>query len=303
MGPRQRLGDSLPKGGPGTIINRVISRCQPLTRRRPLPQQRASSNRSPAFAQKASYQDFRLPDERLRLRAHGRGARGSRLRADRGCGRGRPRHSQYLPYPGEGGGEGLFRAWTRPPQQGTPEARGPRHADRRGGLRGPGRGRRDHGARAARSISWSGRRAIIASPIWWRRSRSTGKGLVATDFPAEDKFAHLPERPQGKGAGFGVRHRAGRLRQVLHLLRRALYPRRRILSRVRRTLSPRWSGLPRGGAREITLLGQNVNAYHGAGPDGRAVDAREIVAAARANPGDRAAALYHEPSARHGRRR
>ena len=93
--------------------------------------------------------------------------------------------------------------------------------------------------------------------------------MVATDFPAEDKFLALPERPHTRGADFSLHHRAGRLRQVLHVLRRALYARRRISRGPPPRSSPRSSGSRPRSAREITLLGQNVNAYRGEGPDGR----------------------------------
>ena len=56
------------------------------------------------------------------------------------------------------------------------------------------------------------------------------------------------------------------------------------------------------GVREITLIGQNVNAYHGEGADGRPALWRGCSHAPRRHPGHRAAALHHEPSARHGRR-
>ena len=55
------------------------------------------------------------------------------------------------------------------------------------------------------------------------------------------------------------------------------------------------------GAREITLLGQNVNAYHGQGPDGRAWTLAKLLRRLAQIPVDRAAALHHEPPARHGR--
>ena len=56
-----------------------------------------------------------------------------------------------------------------------------------------------------------------------------GERIVDTEFPPEDKFDALA-RPSRAGdpdaRHFGLRHRAGRLRQVLHVLRRALYARR-----------------------------------------------------------------------------
>ena len=55
------------------------------------------------------------------------------------------------------------------------------------------------------------------------------------------------------------------------------------------------------GAREITLLGQNVNAWHGEAPDGGTWGLgrllRELADAAR----PAAAALHHLAPARHGR--
>ena len=45
------------------------------------------------------------------------------------------------------------------------------------------------------------------------------------------------------------------------------------------------------GVREITLIGQNVNAYHGEGPDGRTWPLGTLAASARRNPRHRAAAL------------
>jgi len=96
----------------------------------------------------------------------------------------------------------------------------------------------------------------------------TGKGLVATDFPAEDKFAHLPERPKGKGqvsAFVTVQEGCDKFCTfcVVPYTRGAEFSRRalEIVAEVER--------LAARGTREITLLGQNVNAYHGQGPDGR----------------------------------
>ena len=56
------------------------------------------------------------------------------------------------------------------------------------------------------------------------------------------------------------------------------------------------------GVREVTLIGQNVNAYHGVGPDGRDWSLAQSASPARRGARHCAAALHHQPSARHGRR-
>jgi tRNA-2-methylthio-N6-dimethylallyladenosine synthase len=98
---------------------------------------------------------------------------------------------------------------------------------------------------------------------------ATGQGLVATEFPAEDKFAHLPARPRGKGqvsAFVTVQEGCDKFCTfcVVPYTRGAEFsrPASEIVAEVER--------LAARGTREITLLGQNVNAYHGPGPDGRA---------------------------------
>ena len=58
-----------------------------------------------------------------------------------------------------------------------------------------------------------------------RASRAAG-AVIETDFPAEDKFDHLPEASAPPGH-HRVPDHPGRLRQVLLLLRRAVHPRRR----------------------------------------------------------------------------
>ena len=95
----------------------------------------------------------------------------------------------------------------------------------------------------------------------------TGERVVATDFPAEDKFLHLPERPVGHAhfsAFITVQEGCDKFCSfcVVPYTRGAEYsrPAGAILAEAER--------LARSGAREITLLGQNVNAYRGAGLDG-----------------------------------
>ncbi len=95
--------------------------------------------------------------------------------------------------------------------------------------------------------------------------------VVDTEFPAEDKFDHLGEPKRGArpcARGDGIPHGPGRLRQVLHLLRGSLYRGSETSRPVARILAEA-EALVAAGVREITLLGQNVNAYHGTGEDGR----------------------------------
>ncbi len=91
---------------------------------------------------------------------------------------------------------------------------------------------------------------------------------VETDFPAEDKFAALPRerRVQGRPTAFlTVQEGCDKFCAfcVVPYTRGAetSRPVAQVLDEARRLVAR--------GVREITLLGQNVNAYHGEGPDGR----------------------------------
>ena len=97
---------------------------------------------------------------------------------------------------------------------------------------------------------------------------ASGKAVVAADFPAEDKFAHLPERPGGKlqAAAF-VTVQEGCDKFCTFCV--VPYTRGAEFSRTALEIIAEVERLADRGAREITLLGQNVNAYHGTGPDGR----------------------------------
>ncbi|HEY7384763.1 MAG TPA: tRNA (N6-isopentenyl adenosine(37)-C2)-methylthiotransferase MiaB, partial [Beijerinckiaceae bacterium] len=88
------------------------------------------------------------------------------------------------------------------------------------------------------------------------------------DFPAEDKFAQLPERPQGNGrvsAFVTVQEGCDKFCTFCVVP----YTRGAEFSRAPLEIVAEVERLAARGAREITLLGQNVNAYHGEGPDGR----------------------------------
>jgi tRNA-2-methylthio-N6-dimethylallyladenosine synthase len=100
-----------------------------------------------------------------------------------------------------------------------------------------------------------------------RRARSQG-GVLDTDFPPESKFDRLPEElasPPGVSAFLTVQEGCDKFCTfcVVPYTRGAEASRSAaaILAEARRLVDQ--------GAREITLLGQNVNAYRGDGPDGR----------------------------------
>ena len=99
------------------------------------------------------------------------------------------------------------------------------------------------------------------------KAADEGRKSVDTDFPEEDKFEHLPERTRAAirpTAFLTVQEGCDKFCAfcVVPYTRGAEVsrPATRIMSEAR--------GLVEKGVREITLLGQNVNAYHGAGAGG-----------------------------------
>ncbi|MCX7644562.1 MAG: tRNA (N6-isopentenyl adenosine(37)-C2)-methylthiotransferase MiaB [Rhodobacteraceae bacterium] len=93
-----------------------------------------------------------------------------------------------------------------------------------------------------------------------------GGRAVATDFPAEDKFDHLPRsRARSAPAAFlTVQEGCDKFCAFCVVP----YTRGAETSRPADRVLREAQDLVARGAREITLLGQNVNAYHGAGSDG-----------------------------------
>jgi tRNA-2-methylthio-N6-dimethylallyladenosine synthase len=96
--------------------------------------------------------------------------------------------------------------------------------------------------------------------------RLPGAGVLDTDFPTESKFDHLPA-PQGVRAGsafLSIQEGCDKFCTfcVVPYTRGAEYsrPASAVLVEARQLLAA--------GAIEITLLGQNVNAYHGEAADG-----------------------------------
>lgn len=99
------------------------------------------------------------------------------------------------------------------------------------------------------------------------RARTETKGIVDTDFPEEDKFARLPERAPARGFAAFLTVQEGCDKFCTF----CVVPYTRGMEYSRRVVDVEAEArrLATGGVREITLLGQNVNGYHGEGPDGR----------------------------------
>jgi tRNA-2-methylthio-N6-dimethylallyladenosine synthase len=98
-----------------------------------------------------------------------------------------------------------------------------------------------------------------------RANRAAGPGILETSFPAEAKFDHLPETVASEvSALLTIQEGCDKFCTfcVVPYTRGAEFSRSaaQIIAEARRLVA--------GGAREITLLGQNVNAYHGAAPAG-----------------------------------
>ncbi len=98
------------------------------------------------------------------------------------------------------------------------------------------------------------------------RASRAGNAVIETDFPPEDKFDHLPESatPQGVTAFLTIQEGCDKFCSfcVVPYTRGAEQsrPAAAIISEAKHLVSQ--------GTREITLLGQNVNAWHGGATGG-----------------------------------
>jgi tRNA-2-methylthio-N6-dimethylallyladenosine synthase len=110
-----------------------------------------------------------------------------------------------------------------------------------------------------------------------------GGAVIETDFPAEDKFDHLPEQsaPQGVTAFLTVQEGCDKFCSfcVVPYTRGAEQsrPAAAVLAEARRLIAQ--------GSREITLLGQNVNAWHGDAPNGGTWGLGQLLRAMATLPG------------------
>ena len=107
------------------------------------------------------------------------------------------------------------------------------------------------------------------------RAARAGGAVIETDFPPEDKFDHLPEAaaPQGITAFLTIQEGCDKFCSfcVVPYTRGAesSRPAAAVLAEARRLVAQ--------GTREITLLGQNVNAWHGTGPDGEPATLGQLI--------------------------
>ncbi|MEH7830069.1 tRNA (N6-isopentenyl adenosine(37)-C2)-methylthiotransferase MiaB [Gemmobacter denitrificans] len=90
--------------------------------------------------------------------------------------------------------------------------------------------------------------------------------VIDTDFPEEDKFDHLPERKALRGPTAFLTVQEGCDKFCAFCV--VPYTRGAEVSRPAERLMAEARDLVSRGVREITLLGQNVNGYHGAGAGG-----------------------------------
>ncbi|NVD37556.1 tRNA (N6-isopentenyl adenosine(37)-C2)-methylthiotransferase MiaB [Ensifer sp. HO-A22] len=103
-----------------------------------------------------------------------------------------------------------------------------------------------------------------------KRARN-GERVVQTDYAVEDKFEHLPApdkartRARGVTAFLTVQEGCDKFCTFCVVP----YTRGSEVSRPVAQILSEAQKLVEAGVREITLLGQNVNAWHGLGPDGR----------------------------------
>jgi tRNA-2-methylthio-N6-dimethylallyladenosine synthase len=95
---------------------------------------------------------------------------------------------------------------------------------------------------------------------------ASGERQVDTEFPVEDKFSRLPGRKATRGPAAFLTVQEGCDKFCAFCV--VPYTRGAEVSRPVARLMDEARALVDQGVREITLLGQNVNAYHGEGPGG-----------------------------------
>jgi tRNA-2-methylthio-N6-dimethylallyladenosine synthase len=123
-----------------------------------------------------------------------------------------------------------------------------------------------------------GPQAYHRLPALLAKARS-GAHAVDTEFPVDDKFAHLPaaspDQTRKRGPAVFLTIQEGCDRFCTFCV--VPYTRGAEVSRPVERIVAEAEALVAQGVREISLLGQNVNAYHGDGEDGRAWSLARLV--------------------------
>ncbi|MGL4637374.1 MAG: tRNA (N6-isopentenyl adenosine(37)-C2)-methylthiotransferase MiaB [Beijerinckiaceae bacterium] len=131
-----------------------------------------------------------------------------------------------------------------------------------------------------------GPQAYHRLPQLLREAQATGQA-IDTEFPPEDKFEHLPAaapartRARGVSAFLTVQEGCDKFCTFCVVP----YTRGAELSRSVERIVKEAEELAAAGVREITLLGQNVNAWHGAGDDGESWTLGQLLRRLAAVPG------------------
>src|SRR5690242_643483 len=103
-----------------------------------------------------------------------------------------------------------------------------------------------------------------------------GAGLLDTEFPAESKFDFLPVTNESPVSAFlAIQEGCDKFCTFCVVP----YTRGAEFSRPVEAIVAEARALVAGGAREITLLGQNVNAYHGEAADGSSSNLARLIRA------------------------
>jgi tRNA-2-methylthio-N6-dimethylallyladenosine synthase len=115
-----------------------------------------------------------------------------------------------------------------------------------------------------------------------RAARAAG-AVIQTDFPPEDKFDFLPDAaaPQGISAFLTIQEGCDKFCSFCVVP----YTRGAEMSRPASAVIAEARRLVAQGAKEVTLLGQNVNAWHGEGLDGRSWKLGRLIRALAEIPG------------------
>ena len=115
----------------------------------------------------------------------------------------------------------------------------------------------------------------MVSKLTGFRSGTKNKRHIDTDFPAEGKFDFLPEETQSQGSSAFLSVQEGCDKFCTFCV--VPYTRGAEFSRPVQSILDEALSLVDKGAKEINLLGQNVNAYHGADKNGNIADLAHLL--------------------------